>query len=182
MKIFGVGDWQDDIRSSLYTHFWCSYTRTRGLVVKASGNLSQTLETWVQYLEKSYFWIFKFSSPLIFSCVLEYIYTHLDWNINNHCGLVALFSVSWAHLHGFNSYQVRMSWEVLWGYQELLMDWWVHSEETKALVGGNVRMNVDILRVTLSCNLSQRKKTKFWYSTWSCFLRHKQDFLFCLMP
>jgi len=36
----------------------------------------------------------------------------------------------------------------------------VQSEETKALVGGEVRMTVDLLQVTSSKNLSQRKKKK----------------------
>jgi hypothetical protein len=29
----------------------------------------------------------------------------------------------------------------------------------------------------ISFGLSQRKKTKFWISTWACFLRYKQAFL-----
>jgi hypothetical protein len=30
----------------------------------------------------------------------------------------------------------------------------------------------------ISFGLSQRKKTKFWYSTLACFLRHEQAFLY----
>ena len=157
MKIFGVGDWQDGVNSSLYTHFWCSCTRTSVFVVKASGNPSQTMETWVQYLKKSYFWNFKFSNPLIFSCVLGYIYTHLDWNINNHCGLVALLSVSWAHQPEFNSW-IRNQWGRDGdACQEPLVAGWGYTWRD----GDACQDCVDILLVTSPCNLSQRKKTNF---------------------
>jgi hypothetical protein len=81
-------DWQDDVRSSLYTHFWCFYTRTSSLVVKSLG---MTLMTWVQFLGGSIFWNLKFSIPMTFSHVQGYIYHHLDWNNHNHRGLVALY-------------------------------------------------------------------------------------------
>ena len=75
------GDWQDDVRSSLYTHFWCSYTRTTSLVVW-SPYMKRT--TWDQFLRGSIFWIFKISIPLTFSHVQGYIYHHLDWKFINH--------------------------------------------------------------------------------------------------
>ncbi len=73
MKIFDVDDWQDDAHSSLYTHFWCSYTRTSSLVV---NSLAMTLTTWVQFLRGSIFWNFKFQTLWYFHVFLS-IYTHI---------------------------------------------------------------------------------------------------------
>ena len=65
---------------------------------------------------------FQIWIPLIFSHVLGYIYTHLDWNYHNHCGLVALYqSIELIHL-GSIPCQARMLWEVL---VEDIIDCWL---------------------------------------------------------
>ena len=132
-------DWQDDVRSSLYFQIWCSWVSDSGLVVWSPGNDSDDLGSIpgrVKFLK------FQILIPLIFSHVQGYIYTHLDWNYHNHHSLVALCQSIELMVKSSIPVKVRMSWEVLWGYWELLI-WLVQSEETKALVGGEVRMTVD---------------------------------------
>ena len=51
------GDWQDDVRSSLYIHFWCSCIWTTSLVVWSP---QMTRQTWVRFLAGSIFWNFEF--------------------------------------------------------------------------------------------------------------------------
>ena len=60
------GDWQDDVRSSLYCHFWCSYIWTTSLVVWSP---QMTRQTWVRFPGRSIFWNFKISIPMTFSHV-----------------------------------------------------------------------------------------------------------------
>ena len=81
------GDWQDDVRSSLYCHFWCSYIWTTSLVVWSP---QMTRQTWVRFPGRSIFWNFKISIPMTFSHVQGHIYHNLDWNYHNHRGLVGV--------------------------------------------------------------------------------------------
>ena len=67
------GDWQDDVRSSLYVHFWCSYIWTTSLVVWSP---QMTRQTWVRFLAGSTFWNFKFQFLWYFH-MFRGIYTHI---------------------------------------------------------------------------------------------------------
>ena len=103
------GDWQDDVRSSLYFQIWCSWVSDSGLVVWSPGNDSDDLGSIpgrVNFLK------FQISIPLIFSHVQGYIYTHLDWNYHNHHSLVALCQSIELMVKSSIPVKVRMSWEV----------------------------------------------------------------------
>ena len=115
------GDWQDDVRSSLYFQIWCSCICASGLVVWSPGNDSDDLGSIpgrVNFL-KFQIWI-----PLIFSHVQGYIYTHLDWNYHNHHSLVALCQSIELMVKSSIPVKVRMSWEVLVGdIRNCWFDW-----------------------------------------------------------
>ena len=67
------GDWQDDVRSSLYFQIWCSCIWDSGLVVWSPD---MTLMTWVRFLAGSIFWNFKFRFLWYFH-MFRGIYTHI---------------------------------------------------------------------------------------------------------
>ncbi len=174
------GDWQDDIRSSLYTHSWCSYTRTSGLVVKASGNQSQWpwrlgFDTW-----KSNFWIFEFRFLWYFH-MFRGIYT-IIWTENS--------STTW--FNGCRRWIVdrEVCSSILWSAE--LLDWRAIGHPVRWVLSRHAR-TVDWSPIgTRTMRLSVRHSQSL--KTWKWCLREKkqifgiphvpaeQDFSFYLLP
>ena len=77
LNVPSPGDWQDDVRSSLYTHFWSSYIWTTSPVVWSP---QMTRQTSVRFLAGSIFWNFEFRFLWHFH-MFRGIYRHI-WTEN----------------------------------------------------------------------------------------------------
>jgi hypothetical protein len=160
-------DWQDDVRSSLYIHFWCSWVSTSGVVVWTPY---MTRQTWVRILTGSKFWFFRFRFFGGFGTFWG-IYTHI-WDENTS----PTWSSGWALGHKPRGFWFDPESEVgsVEGDAPGTVGSWM-----RVLMKSRGRLTgLSSIYAFISFGLSQRKKTKFWYSTWACFLRHEQAFLY----
>ncbi len=108
--------------------------------------------------------------------VLGYICQHLDWNLINHRSLVVQASRG----SQFYPYKVQncRAWPPLWGEYVVghgrTLDWspfWTLS------MCMSMRYSQSLGLTPCHEDDVSEEKSSFWYSTWSCFLRQKQDFL-----